>query len=103
MNEAKILACPFCGRPAKQWQPYTVKSVWKIGCDSIGCRVNPEVSGEYEKAVQDWNDRAGGGKPAMSKTGGIKGVGISDLFDSATGNATNKCDASENLQRRSGA
>ena len=83
MNNTELKACPFCERPAKQWQPYAVKSVWKIGCIALGCRVNPEVSGEYDKAVRDWNDRAGGREPAMSKTGGTKGVGMSDLLSGA--------------------
>jgi hypothetical protein len=83
MNNTELKACPFCEGPAKQWQPYAVKSVWKIGCIALGCRVNPEVSGEYDKAVRDWNDRAGGREPAMSKTGGTKGVGMSDLLAAA--------------------
>ena len=52
-----LLACPFCGGKAYARQPYAPKDIWKIGCDALGCDVNPEVSGIYVRCVKAWNRR----------------------------------------------
>jgi hypothetical protein len=84
MNEAKILACPFCGKPA------TVKQAGKTNYWWVGCEIHlgPESSGcgvshsdyDREEAIRKWNIRAGGRQPAMSQTAETKHVGISDLL-----------------------
>ena len=72
MNEAKIKACPFCGKPPTIKQAGRT-NYWWVGCvihlgpESSGCGVSHS---DYirEEAIRKWNERAGDREPVMSKT-----------------------------------
>ena len=72
MSEAKIKACPFCGKPPTIKQAGRT-NYWWVGCEihlgpeSIGCGVSHS---DYirEEAIRKWNERAGDREPATSQT-----------------------------------
>ena len=76
MNEAKFLACPFCG--TEESERDGVKGIQhKEDCYII--LMETELPNSPLR-IMAWNRRAGGREPAMSETGGTKGVGMSDLL-----------------------
>ena len=88
MNEAKNLACPFCGGQARVIsRGYQDGGKWtdwvSVTCPATegGCGASQAATTESE-AWNNWNRRAGGRQPTTSETAGTKHVGISDLLAS---------------------
>ena len=84
MNEAKNLACPFCGKEAEIERPGTARASMIIACTNCGGRMESgDVVGLTPPEQYAWNVRAGGRQPSTSETAETKHVGISDLLAAA--------------------
>ena len=74
MNESKLLACP-CGGEAELTEQNTDMnlSLKGVRCKKCGEAI-PLIHDHAPEAIRAWNDWAGGRKPAMSKTAGVKAL-----------------------------
>lgn len=76
MNEAKLLACPFCGRQpqlSSRGSEHT-KTGWLfiVSCMCGGHSARAHMTGDSESDVRaKWNTRAGGRQPVASEPPGV--------------------------------
>ena len=82
MNEAKNLACPFCGHHEIEVQkirsPKGMPPQFHAIC--VTCQATSPFEDSEEGAIERWKERAGGRQPEPSATGETKHVCISDLL-----------------------
>ena len=78
MDALKIVACPFCGVMPNNHHG-SLRMVHKDYCFFSKAKnlCSKYMSLGWEDTIQAWNDRAGGRKPTVPKTVGVKAVGSS--------------------------
>ena len=82
MENPKHVACPCGGQPEQIEENTDMNlSLKGVRCKKCGEAI-PLLHDHAPEAIRAWNDWAGGRKPAMSKTAGVKAVGSGDWLDS---------------------